>query len=222
MDFLGSLLNRISVYWEYLSPYFRFVAPYIAGVCTPWLTRRFRMPKLEVIGARETARPEENLRWWHIVVKMSSPWFFETAEVDGCRAFVRITNGNGYDQNRRFAWRTERGPSASSGKIEPGDEYFIPVTAKSGEETFPLRGLNGRYILSNRLVHITDSDGLVNGNEVDVSGSTERDSLSPGLYRLQVRLLKGRKRLDKGKATFYLVVPQSPEDMDGLRIYPSW
>ena len=94
--------------------------------------------------------------------------------------------------------------------------------AKSSAVRFSLPALNGEYVLSNRLTYITDSDGLINGNEVNPNASIQNDSLPPGLYKLKFEITKGRKRINKGQDTFYLVIPQLPEDLESLRIYPAW
>lgn len=179
------------------------------------------MPKLEIVGIRQTARQPE-LRWLHLIVKLKKPWVFQLAEIERCRVSVTITNGNGFSQNRQFAWQTEHGPSPRSGTIEPDDECLIPMFAKSSAEHFSLPGLNGQYILSGRLTHITDSDGLINGNEINPDASTQNDSIPPGLYKLKIEIRKGRKRINKGQDTFYLVVPQLLEDLESLRVYPAW
>ena len=218
---MDAFINKIACYWRNYSPYLPYAITYLLGICSPWLTRYFRMPKLQIVDIRQTARQSE-LRWLHLVIKMRKPWIFQLAEIKGCRASVTITSGTGFSQKRQLAWQTERGPSPRSGRIEPDDECLIPMFAKSSAAQFSLSALNGQYILSNRLTYITDSDGLINGNEVNPGASIQNDSLPAGLYKLRFEITKGRKRVNKGRDIFYLVVPHLSEDLDGLAIYPSW
>jgi hypothetical protein len=134
---------------------------------------------------------------------------------------VKVIAGDGEFKARRLAWRSDRGPFSSSGKVEADEEYYIPVAAKGRIDTVSLRAANGEYVMRWKAVYVTDSAGLINGNDSDggsVQASYQRDSLPPGVYRLEFEIRKGLKRLDRGKNTFSLIVPQDSMDLDGFRI----
>jgi hypothetical protein len=72
---LAELQETMITYWSQGSPYPKVLVPYVLGICTPWLTRHFRMPKLEIVRCEQAAR-EADFRFWHIVIKMKRPLFF--------------------------------------------------------------------------------------------------------------------------------------------------
>jgi len=149
---------------------------------------------------------------------MKRPRFFQVAEVDGCRVLVDLIDSTGERKSRRLAWRSDRGPFSSSGKVEADEEYYIPVAVKSDLESGTLGAVNGQYILRRKAAYVVDAAGLIHGNDTDTESSYQRDSLPPGTYTVKVQIKKGLKRLDRGCDTFTLVVPRDLNDLDGFKL----